>query len=64
VHVETVGAPIDLRGAHHHQMHQFLVETAGIDRGLNREQGLKELRVAGEIDSGFHDGSVWFSEFH
>ena len=61
MHVQTVSAAVDLRGAHHQQMQQLAVQAAGVDGALHREQWLHELHIPGDIDSGFHVCSPFVS---
>jgi hypothetical protein len=56
VHVETVGAAVDLRRPHPDEIEQLLVEPRLTDLPFEAEHGLDDARVdVHEIDSRFHD---------
>jgi hypothetical protein len=55
VHVNAVGAAIDLRGAHLHKMDEFVIQTAFAKILFEREQGFQPfLRVFTRVNSWFH----------
>ena len=56
VHVEAVGTAVDLRCADLHQLHQGVLESAGLHLALQREHRLAEagFDVVGRIDSRCH----------
>jgi hypothetical protein len=56
VHVQAVGAAVDLRCAHPDEVEQFVVEARLPNLPFEAEQGLDNAWVhVHEIDSSFHD---------